>query len=90
MQTIYKYPLRSQNHSLEMPKGAQILAVHSQGDIPTIWALVDSEAPLEGRHFITFGTGWEVKTPHGKRLSHVGTAITLGGLVWHVFEVLKA
>lgn len=90
MKTIYKYPIGSPDSTIEMPQGAQILTIHDQEDVPTIWALVDTDAEPEGRRFLVFGTGWEITKPHNKHLSFLGTSFGREGLVWHVFEVLEA
>lgn len=78
---IYKYDLA---HTIEMPKGAQILSIQMQGNQPTIWALVDLSAPMEDRRFETVGTGWIV----GEGFHHIATYMD-GPFVWHVFEAIQ-
>lgn len=78
---IYKYDLV---HTIEMPKGAQILSIQMQGNQPTLWALVDLSAPMEDRHFATVGTGWTV----GEGFWYITTYMD-GPFVWHVFEAIQ-
>jgi hypothetical protein len=40
---IYKYPLINRRSDIDMPLGAQVLAVQAQFETPTLWALVDPE-----------------------------------------------
>lgn len=87
METIYKYQLPAADDAgVEMQAGAEILHIGVQGDIPMIWALVDSEARMEVRKFVTYGTGHEVDCdPSG--LKFIGTWMMAGGsLVFHTFE----
>lgn len=39
---IYKYPLKVEvKQDVFMPKGAKVLSLQMQNDVPTLWALVD-------------------------------------------------
>lgn len=78
---IYKYDLV---HTIEMPKGAQILSIQMQGNQPTLWALADLSAPMEDRRFEIVGTGWIV----GEGFHHIATYVD-GPFVWHVFEAIE-
>lgn len=83
MRNVWKYTLLPEC-TLEMPRGAQLLSVHVQGDDICLWALVDSSQPLTPRHFVIFGTGHAI---HDVELTYIGTVMMLGGaLVFHVFE----
>ena len=86
MKTVYKYPVPVADAvRLNMPVGAKILTVQSQNDTPTLWALVDPDAPLESRVFRVIGTGHPVEDGD---LTYIGTAQQFGGsLVWHIFEL---
>jgi len=88
--TIFKYPAPMPGVTYPgpvlMPRGAQIVHVAMQGHQIMLWALVDKDAPLEDRHFVTVGTGWPLDVVGGN-LKHVGTVLH-GELVWHVVEVL--
>lgn len=88
MKAIYKYPLGVNDTArLDMPKGADILALQVQRSLPCIWAMVDIPLPqIVRRRFRTFGTGHMI--PDGFDGTYVGTYQLSGGdLVFHVFEV---
>ncbi len=62
MKTIYKYTLDSQDCTLQLPKGAEILTVQLQNQIPNLWALVNpNTSESEERHISIVGTGWQVE-----------------------------
>ena len=84
MKTVYKYDVAMNDTSaIQMPAGAELLHVDVQHGSPKLWALVDTEAPLELREFHMAGTGWPADG-FGK---HVGTFTLQGGaLVFHLFE----
>jgi hypothetical protein len=85
MKTIYKYPLTSQDCTLTLPAGAEILTVKLQNDKPTLWALVDTEEDLKfSRHICIVGTGWQVED----NMEYITTYLD-GHFVWHVFELNK-
>jgi hypothetical protein len=84
MKKIYKYELTSQDCTLKLPKGAEILTVKLQNTTPTLWALVDPEAELEARHICIVGTGWDVED----NMKYITTYID-GYFVWHIFELIK-
>ena len=70
---------------IEMPTGAEILHVDMQYGNVYMWAKVDPDAALIKREFMIEGTG----QPPNRRLddaTHLGTT-SLGGMVWHVFEI---
>jgi hypothetical protein len=87
---IWKYPLpmmTGPDYEIQMPAGAQILAVQAQYDVPTIWALVDPSQPPQNRRFSVVGTGhpfeWDGVTGH-----HIGTfQVAHGSFVGHLFEL---
>jgi hypothetical protein len=85
MQTVWKYMLQSSSE-LDLPKEAQILSVHEQGDNVCMWVLVDSEAEKEKRKFVVFGTGHEIPD---HPMKFIGTVhIRNGALVFHIFEII--
>lgn len=90
MKTIYKYRLDMTDfQQVSLPKGAEILCVQSQHNIPNLWALVDTEQRREMRQFEIFGTGHEVKEDMGIDRKYIGTfQLNDGNLVFHVFERL--
>lgn len=83
--TIWKFTFPVQDELvLSMPAGAEILHVEAQrGDVPCLWARVDSDAELEDRHFFLRGTGHPVEADW----RHVGTFMLADGhFVGHLFE----
>jgi hypothetical protein len=86
--TIHKYQLNTtDNQSLWLPKGAEILTVQTQNDVPCIWALVDTDQHLEERRFEIFGTAHPIQSDIGTDRKYIGTYQLNGGdLVFHLFE----
>ena len=86
MVTIHKYRLEIANQQrVTMRKGAKVLCVHNNPSGPCIWALVDTDEPMEKRTFFILETGkpcvWNADT-------YVGTFDMLGGrIVYHVFDL---
>lgn len=88
MRSVYKYPIRPRDYFLlELPRGAELLHVHSQGDAMMLWALVDPAQPIEQRKFRLAGTGHDISD---ESVRYVGTGHLMGGApVFHLFEVLQ-
>jgi len=100
MRTIWKFQFKIDDEvEIEMPIGARILHVGTQGDerqtalpSPFLWAMVESTAKKHRRKFLIFGTGHElprlpIDEPLPNDLQHIGTFQMRGGLlVWHMFE----
>lgn len=90
MITIWKYELPYDvEFTLDVPRDAQILKVETQYTGPsekmTMWALVDTDAEKETRHFRLGGTGGPL--PDNYPGHYRGTCQLNGGtLVFHVFE----
>lgn len=84
MKTIYKYKLQPGRTVLDMPDGAKVLTVQTQGDDVCLWALVEPNKPTTRRFFDVYGTGHQMPADPG---AYVAT-FQMGGsaLVWHVFE----
>lgn len=85
MKTIWKFEAAiADTIIIEMPSGAKILSVASQklGAI-CFWAVVESDARKEERHFQVRGTGHLLGSVNSGRF--IGTVID-GRFVWHVFE----
>ena len=91
MKTIFKYPLEADDYqTVIMPRGAQILTVQAQREIPCIWAMVDTDNEPEERYFRMAGTG-HLFTSKDKLLRYIGTfQVRAGGLVFHVFEIERS
>lgn len=90
MKKILKYRVHIiDEFTIRMPKNARILSVQTQGTLPQMWALVDTNDELTevrefrvvatGQQFDSFEQGWE----------YIGTFQTNGGgFVGHLFEVV--
>lgn len=82
MVTVHKYQFAIEREIILMvPYGARVLKVECQADVPSIWALVDTNRLMVARRFYLFGTGKEIST----HLRHVAT-FQQGIYVWHLFE----
>ena len=81
MKTIYKYNLSQPVH---MPWGSTVVKVGIQNGQCCIWALVDTNAPVEERRFVVVGTGSEIDD----NMVYVGTMFE-EPFVWHVVELKK-
>lgn len=85
---VYKFRLMPGTPvRVEMPKYSHVVHVGSQDDGPVLWAIVDTEQPMETREFWVYGTGHLIDVERPK--VHVGSCHTEAGLVWHVFEADK-
>ena len=86
MTTIYKYQLNDEFNEIEMPSGAEILSVQTQNNIPCIWAIVETDNPIEKRKLMIVGTGNEMNPC--VLYVFIGTfQLVKLGLVYHVFEI---
>lgn len=83
---VWKFVLEiTDEQTIAMPLGAEILEVGSQFDRLCIWAIVDPDAGRTDRRFLIAGTGNPIRV---RPMRHLGSAVTMNGLlVWHVFEV---
>ena len=85
MKTIWKFPLRVDDEQMiSMPDGAALLYVQTQGEVPCLWAVVDSEAPRVDRRILMRGTGHPLQGNEGRSLG--GFQLWGGKLVYHAFE----
>lgn len=84
MNKIFKYPIEAtDSQGIEMPAGAKILCVQTQGEQPCIWAQVDPHERMVRRQIWVYGTGHHMLRTQDK---YVGTFQLSGGsLVFHVF-----
>lgn len=87
MTTIFKYELDITDfNDIAIPQEAEVISIQVQNDIPCIWALVNTDNPVETRRFITVGTGNEI--PGCLPMVFVGTyQLPKLGLVFHCFEI---
>jgi hypothetical protein len=88
--TIWKFQVPvNDDIAVEMPKGAEILHIDAQEDVPCIWAMVDPTNDLHTRRFRMYGTGHPMHVDEVE--THVGSFMLYNGqLVFHVFEVALA
>ena len=86
MKTIWKYQLDvDDEQSLEIPKGAQLLKIEAQHDVPCLWALVESQEETETIRLLTFGTGHNASGT--SELTYLGSyQLRSGNFVGHVFR----
>lgn len=86
--TIWKYPIPiADSFSLDMPSGAEALAVQVQHGQPCIWAAVDPKAEIIKVKFVLHGTGHHVSDDAGH---YIGSFQVDGGnLVFHLFEAIE-
>jgi len=83
MRTIWKTSVRlAGENTIEMPVGAKVIMVAKRDMVPTIWFEVETENPMEDRHFHVVGTGH----PIPEQARHVGSWISTP-FVWHLYEV---
>ena len=83
---IWKFGIIPSQKTIEMPKGAKVLSVQMQNDIPCIWVLVDPKADKTKRTFEIFGTGHDIECD-GISREFIGTfQMHSGSLVFHLFE----
>lgn len=55
---IFKYQMPVlERFSMSLPKGAEIIRMEDQGGMFWLWAVVDTNAPMEERHFHAYKTG---------------------------------
>lgn len=88
MSAILKYPLKLQRvQKVEMPKGARIIYVAAQFEIPCLWAIVDISEPPEERMIGMVVTGAHFASDELKVEQYLGSFQLQGGkFVEHVFE----
>lgn len=89
MKTVWKFPFPTEDtFAITAPAGAEFLTVQVQLGNPTLWALVDPDAPKRTYTFRHAGTGHPIAD--GETGAYLGTYQLQGGrLVFHVFEVVE-
>lgn len=90
MKTIHKYPIPeiTREPAINMPRGAQVLSFQVQRGEPCIWALVDTDEPVEAKEFYLVGTGHPFAF-NPDHLRFIGTGQLMNGdLLLHLFERL--
>lgn len=92
MKAIWKYVLApTDQQTIEMPKGAVIICIQVQSEVPCLWALVDPALEKENRVFATRGTGHKHPDEQWTNLQYIGSyqlgIAGPGSFVGHVFEL---
>lgn len=89
MKTIYKLPIQiTDQQTLILPEGFEILTVQTQKGDPYIWVKVDTSQPDANVDIYVYGTGHQVTD---ETAVYLGTFQQLGGeSVWHVFWNYKS
>ncbi len=84
---IWKFPITDPSYvTLELPKGAIVLTIQMQHNVPCIWVLVNPEVEKETRYFKVIGTGHPIEDDLAT-ISYINTFQMHGGdLVFHLFE----
>ncbi len=87
MITIYKYKVPVQDDfELNLPAGAKLLSVQTQGNTPCMWMLVDTEVPKKLVKFAVRGTGHDCTNLNDDAWKYLGTFQLNGGqLIFHLF-----
>jgi hypothetical protein len=68
---IFKYQMPVlEQFTMKLPAGAEIVRMEDQGGMFWLWAVVDTNAPMEDRHMRAFKTG--AKIPDGIKLRYLG------------------
>lgn len=81
---IWKWDLRIDDlQIIDMPLGAEILTVQTQGGQPRLWAACDETAPLRPRRIAMHETGHPINEHPGIYIA----TFQAGEFVLHVFEV---
>lgn len=89
MNKIFKYTLETTDQQiLKLPKGAKILSLQTQNNIPCIWAMIDTHAiETEEQHIInTYGTGHQLPLDMSNQVFLGTYQLMNGALTFHVFK----
>ena len=81
---VWKFSLGAVQHSVQMPRGAEILTVAEQDGNITLWAAVDPEEELVFRNLTVLSTGRSCGE-EVFNLPFLGT-VFLGVYVFHIFD----
>jgi hypothetical protein len=80
---ILKYEITEPEQTIEMPRGARLVHLGVQHDLPVMWWSVPSQweqMATEQRRIVSVGTGRTYRDED----FHVGT-VQIGPMVWHIF-----
>lgn len=85
---IWKYPLEvTDQQTVKMPPGAQLLTIQVQKGQCCLWAMVDeTKQPTEARNIAIYGTG-NPNVPDDPGTYIASFQMEGGALVFHAFEL---
>lgn len=90
MKTIYKYQMPfAETAKIQLPVGAEVIRCAGLDGFLWIWAIVDTEAPVELRTFYLFKTGAEMPTHLKLRYLGCGAIFIQMELMLYIFEEEK-
>jgi len=86
MKTVFKYPVQiGKVVTHEIPGLIRFFHLDAQDGKLYVWALVDTEEPIEKAEIYTCGTGWDL--PDDRYPTYIGTYQSSDNFVWHAFEL---
>lgn len=86
---ILKWDLRIDDlQIIDIPLGAELLTVQTQGGQPRLWAACDENAPLRPRRIAMYGTEHPINEHPGIYIATF--QVDSGALVFHAFEEVGA
>ena len=96
MRTIWKYKINdSFNIELNLPKGSEILSVHTRCNKPIVLVLVDPTQLLEKKIFYAIPTGGSLNNKK-EEYKYIGTYFICDEYLeriettgWHLFEIKR-
>jgi hypothetical protein len=90
MVKVQKYTMNGifQKYTFKLRKGAKIIDAASQDDKLVLWALIDTDKPVEERSFIAVTTGDDIREYQLNELVPIGACIDKDGWVGHIFEII--
>ena len=87
MLSIWKYNVEPAAFAqlLMVPEKAEIMSCGTDAEgTPSLWFLVDTNAPVSPLEYYVVGTGWDLDFMKNRGLMFIGT-IKDGPYMWHVF-----
>lgn len=87
MLSIWKYSVEPAAFMqlLTVPEKAEVISCGTDAEgMPSIWVLVDTDAPARLMEYCVVGTGWDLGFMQNRGLMFIGT-IKDGPYMWHVF-----
>ena len=91
MRTVFKYDIiMSDEFTIDMPIGTEVLCIQLQNNIPQLWALVDTDTDKEKQVYKFRFTGTGHHIDDSLELKYVGTVQLYNDtLVFHLFQILN-